>query len=221
MESSQLKPAVLMLSSCHLEVARQLRSQTGTDTEQSRHHLNQACDGFRRVYGAFELPADPRQRQRASSSSSSHARGPTPTAPARAAGPSTAPVGTGGALLPSSPRFGQAKLLERELQTLRERQQTQIEALARAGAAKRKLEDELAREQQRRRRAEDALAGAERDAADVRRAESRAREQVRAEGEGRRRAEDRADELRERVAELELRIAEGEDKERQIGRAHV
>ena len=199
MENTQLKPAMLMLSTCHLDVARQLRGQNGTETQQSKHHLSQACDGFRRVYGAFELPPP------ASAVATTRVTAPPPTP--SLSQPATAPPAPPppsqaraqhppGSPVPSSPRHGQVKMLEREVQSLRDRQQNQIESLARTRAAKRKLEDELEREAHRRRRAEDALADAERRLADARRAEVR------------------AEELRARVDALEPKVREGEEQAR-------
>ncbi|KAH9940482.1 uncharacterized protein BXZ73DRAFT_98910 [Epithele typhae] len=195
MESAQLKPAVLMLSSCHLEVARHLRAQNGAETAHSTRHLAHACDGFRSVYGAFEPPRPPALLLAPGHPTAGRAR-------ARSAAEPAPPRA-----VPSSPRHGQTRMLEREVQSLRDRQGAQVEQLARTRAEKRKLEEELERAAQRRRRLEDVVDKAEA-------AEGAAHERARAEEAERRRAEERAEEMRRRVLAAEARVGEAEERER-------
>ena len=132
---------------------------------ESQSHLEQACDGFRRVYGAFQQPPPLFPGEPATTSTSA------PTAAATAASapvwpPPPRPGASGsrsaadeppGPPVPASPRHGQLKILEREVQSLRDRHQNQIEALARANIGKRKAEEEFSREKDRRRRLEKEL----------------------------------------------------------------
>ena len=260
MDLSQLRPAVLMLSSCHLDLARQLRAPSGEETPESKSHLDKACEGFRKVYGAFEPPPPyvPVDRHSVTSApysaraqasvlsnattsaatmmaqvnlaSDSHSEAavsgrdtstpkpksagpstPQPASRAAAGTPRTSPVAVPS---PTGPRHGQLKMLEREIQELRDRQQKQHDSLERARAAKRKLEDDLDREQHRRRKLESQLDKAEKNVAGAQRGEEYALEQCRAEVETRRRAEDRVKKLKEKIATIEPKVAECEERER-------
>ncbi|RPD63843.1 hypothetical protein L227DRAFT_572279 [Lentinus tigrinus ALCF2SS1-6] len=254
MSMPQLRPAVLMLSSCHLDLARQLRAQSGVETAASKSHLDKACEGFRKVYGAYEPPPP-----YASVDSHSAASGPVPEQASmlsdasantatkanvnsstdsrpelsistkaismprpKPADPSTpkpalrSPISTPPIAVPSptGPRHGQLKMLEREIQALRDKQQKQHDSLERARSAKRKLEDELDREQHRRRKLENQLDKTEKAAAGAQRGEEFALEQCRAEVETRRRAEDRVEELKAQIVTIEPKVTEYEERER-------
>ncbi len=106
------------------------------------------------------------------------------------------------------------KMLEREIQSLRDKQHKQQDTLLRTRSAKRKVQDELDREQHRRRKLEGQLEKAEKALTGAQRDEQYALEQCRAELETRRRAEDHVEELKQRVAVVEARLAEGEERER-------
>ncbi|RPD78304.1 hypothetical protein L226DRAFT_567963 [Lentinus tigrinus ALCF2SS1-7] len=251
---SQLRPAVLMLSSCHLDLARQLRAQSGRETATSKFHLDKACEGFRKVYGAYEPPppyapvdshsvasgpvpeqasklcdASGNTTTKANVSPSTDSRpelsisATTTSIPKlKPANPSTpkpapaSPLRTPPIVVPSPTglRHGQLKMLEREIQALRDKQQKQHDSLERARSAKRKLEDELDREQHRRRKLENQLDKAEKAAAGAQRGEEFALEQCRAEIETRRRAEDRVEELKGQIVTLEPKVTECEERER-------
>ncbi|RDX50102.1 hypothetical protein OH76DRAFT_483032 [Lentinus brumalis] len=261
MDLSQLRPAVLMLSSYHLDLARQLRTQTGEETVASKSHMDKACEGFRTVYGAYEppppyapvdshggasgpcpAPAHPpvlsaadanatttadvkfSDGLRPEASTAANATStpkpklmgpstprPVPRAVAMGSTPCTTPIAVPS---PTGPRHGQLKMLEREIQALRDKHEKQHDSLERARAAKRRLEDDLDREQHRRRKLEAQLEKAEKSAAGAQRGEEYALEQCRAEVETRRRAESRVEELRERIAAMEPKIAECEERER-------
>ncbi|KAI0356249.1 hypothetical protein OH77DRAFT_1423851 [Trametes cingulata] len=212
---SCLKPVMLMLSSCHLDMVKQLRVQNGGETAESKSHFDKACAALRRVYGPFVPPPGPatedsyplcssawRDNQRpitltptskATSSTSEHVRSPTS-------------------------RYSQVKMLEREVQSLRDRHSDQADALDRARSSKRKVEDDLETERRTRRRLERRLEQVEQDASAAQKGERHALEQCRAEVEARRRADERAEEMRQEAvdvrAELEPKVAEAVEWER-------
>ena len=252
MDVSQLRPAVLMLSSCHLDVARQLRTANGAETTESQFHVNKACEGFRQVYGSYAPPPSNVPETRLPATPTSAPVGATALSDLNAnaaSDTSVKPTTEGnGALCPSSPtsspatpkpasrtaepgtpetrtpvackaspsgvRHGQVRMLEREIQSLRDKQQKHQESLQRARGAKRKLEDELEREHRRRRKLEGQLGKAEQVAAGAQRGEEYALEQCRAEIETRRRAEDRVEELSKQIAAIEPKVAECEERDR-------
>ncbi|EIW62988.1 uncharacterized protein TRAVEDRAFT_69158 [Trametes versicolor FP-101664 SS1] len=221
MEVSQLKPAALMLSSCHLDIAKQLRAEAGRDTTESKYHFNKGCEGLRDIYGAFDQPPSTSSEpipfcssfssvlRHGDNGRSSQQRSPQEATPDSH---SCSPEAT----LPCS----QLKILEGEVQSLRNRQEDQAEALNRARTAKRKLEEDLEGERHVRRKLERRLDQAESEASGAQKGEKFALAQCRAEVETRRRAEERADDMRQEAEEvrtsLEPRIAQYGEWERNL-----
>ncbi|KAL1942503.1 hypothetical protein VTO73DRAFT_6105 [Trametes versicolor] len=221
MEVSQLKPAALMLSSCHLDIAKQLRAEAGRDTTESKYHFNKGCEGLRDIYGAFDQPPSTSSEpipfcssfssvlRHGDNGRSSQQRSPQEATPDSH---SCSPEAT----LPCS----QLKILEGEVQSLRNRQEDQGEALNRARTAKRKLEEDLEGERHVRRKLERRLDQAESEASGSQKGEKFALAQCRAEVETRRRAEERADDMRQEAEEvrtsLEPRIAQYGEWERNL-----
>ncbi|KAI0743861.1 hypothetical protein C8Q80DRAFT_1272492 [Daedaleopsis nitida] len=246
MDISQLKPAVLMLSSCHLDIARQLRMLDGTDTPESKLHREKACDGFRQIYGDYQpdsSTAEDDSHPDVNHAAPLPARDPSianlfatvsrnavtddvrPGLPGRhpvtpEAAPRTAEVrhAPGTPMTPKasmpSPSHGQIRMLEREIQALRDKQQKHQDSLHRARMSKRKLQDELDREQHRRRKLEDQFEKAEKATAEARRGEECALKQCHAEIETRRRAEDCVERLRGIISVIEPKVAESEERDR-------
>lgn len=139
-----MRPAFLMLSSCHVELWKQTRSPDGSETEISAAHLDKSCRWLQLVYGQNNL--DPL------SENSSEIL-------------DTSPVGPTSRRTLSFPfaqeRFASDKWqradIERDLQVLRERQALHVEELALTREAKRRLENEATNERGTRRRLERAL----------------------------------------------------------------
>ncbi len=222
MEASQLKPAVLMLSSCHLDIAKQLRAEAGKDTTESKYHFDKGCEGLRNIYGAFDQPpltstapipfcsslSSVLTKSDGDSRRSSQQRSPRIATTADSHSCS----------LEAAPRYSQFKILEREVQSLRDRQENQAETLSHARTAKRRLEDDLEGERHVRRKLERRLDEAESEASGAQKSEKAALAQCRAEVEIRRRAEERADDLRKEAEEvrasLEPKIAQYGEWER-------
>lgn len=223
MEASQLNPAVLMLSSCHLDIAKQLRAQAGKETTESKYHFDKGCEGLRNIYGAFNQPSSTSATPAPFCSSGSSVSTP-PDGDNRRNSRQRSPLKavTTSDRYDISPevtrRCSQLKILEREVQSLRDRQEDQDEALNHARTAKRKLEDDLEGERYVRRKLERRLGQAESDVSGAQKGENFALAQCRAEVETRRRAEERADEMRQEAAEvraaLEPKIAQYGERER-------
>ncbi|KAI0633328.1 hypothetical protein C8Q77DRAFT_1057513 [Trametes polyzona] len=227
LDALQLKPAILMQSSCHMDIARQLRAQAGAETIESKFHLAAACEGFRKIYGAFTLPHTPVHQEPTVSAphvSQSHVIGHCEEEVAYGRLPST-PEASSSSSVPVqpptlTPRYSQVKILEREVQSLRDRQADQAALLSRIQASKRRLEDDLEAERSVRRKLERQLERAESNAVDAQKCEKSALDQCREEVKTRRRAEERAEEMRLEAAgvraELEPRIAEYGEWERRF-----
>ncbi|KAH9957900.1 hypothetical protein BC827DRAFT_1222196 [Russula dissimulans] len=136
-----MKPAFLMLSSCHVELWRQTRAADGSETETSAAHLDKSCRWLQLVYDQ----GDPET----TSDNSSEVLGtlsPVDTTPRSAHG------------VPSAQdNKSQRTDIERDLQVLRDRQALHVEELSRTREAKRRLEDEAENERITRRRLERTL----------------------------------------------------------------
>jgi hypothetical protein len=134
-----MKPAFLMLSSCHVELWRQTRTTDGSETEISSAHLDKSCRWLQLVYGQgnSELTSG-------DSSEVIDALSPVDTTSRHANG------------APSAREFASNKWqrtdIERDLQVLRDRQALHVEELAHVREEKRRLEDEAVNERVTRRR---------------------------------------------------------------------
>lgn len=140
-----MRPAFLMLSSCHVELWKQTRSPDGSETEISAAHLDRSCRWLQLVYG--QNNPDPKSENSTEildtlspvGPTSRHTRG-FPFAQERFA----------------SDKWQRADI-ERDLQVLRDRQALHVEELALTREAKRRLENEATNERGTRRRLERAL----------------------------------------------------------------
>jgi hypothetical protein len=172
-----MKPAFLMLSSCHVELWRQARSTDGSETEISAAHLDKSCRWLQLVYGQGNPKVTSKNRFEVFDTLS--------------------PVDTTSSQTPSDPFAGDPitidKLrrinLERDLQVLRDRQALHIEELAHTREAKRCLEDEVADERATRRRLERTLRDLETKLAQTQRRAGDAHTLARMEVNARRRCE--------------------------------
>ncbi|EMD32054.1 hypothetical protein CERSUDRAFT_126972 [Gelatoporia subvermispora B] len=215
LESQALKPAYLMLASCHTDLGKQARLSPDVPEDVSKVHYERATEYLRRVYGVFasEAPPPPLAEParidvpRPSSPAPRAPKAPperrTPTAPASVLRspqshltPSRRPS--------SDPRI---HMLERELHSLRDRHTNQTKHLASVRASIRSLEDALAGEQRLRRRAERELASAQRS-------ENFALEQCRREVETRREAEAARDAARASAEEVRGCVERAKETER-------
>lgn len=226
-EECQLKPAMLMLSSCHLDVRKQLRALAGSETADSKYHFEKGCEGLRCVYGAFVPPSSTSLASShtqplcsataeifaSTKNDGHHSEQPIPLTEAPRCDD---PASTISARF--SPQYAKLKILEREVRSLRDRQVDQTETLDRTRAAKRKLEDDLQTERRVRAKLERELEQAEADAFGALQGERHALERCCTEVDTRRRAEVRAEEMQQEAMEvraaLEPKVAEYTKRER-------
>lgn len=199
MDPAKLKPVVLMLASCHLDLSRRARTTNGGETPASLALFEKARTGFQQVYGTFVAP--PTSGHPPSSSSSTR---PDPGTNGQD-NPKRAPSESPDKVALSRAQTGQIKILEREIQALRDRQADQAHALEAARLGKRKAEDGQSSERHARRKIEKELERVEADLAAARRRENYALDQCRAEVESRRRMETEAEERRRAVEEAETK----------------
>jgi len=191
-----MRPAFLMLSSCHVELWKQTRSPDGSETETSAAHLDKSCRWLQLVYGQN----NPEPMSENSSEildtlspvgpTSRHARG-VPFAQERFA----------------SDKWQRADI-ERDLRVLRDRQALHVEELAHTREAKRRLESEANNERVTRRRLERALRDLEAKLAKAQRRADDAHALVRMEVHTRRRCEQVIAEERAKRKALEDHLKE-------------
>ncbi|KAI0365636.1 hypothetical protein BV20DRAFT_1027743 [Pilatotrama ljubarskyi] len=213
-DASQLKPVMLMLSSCHLDMAKRLRAQGEGETAESKYHFDEGCAGLRGVYGPFvPLPSVAN-----TTTEVNHPLYPSPAGGKERPCTPTATSSTSTRDRSPASRYAQVKMLEREIQSLRDRHLDQADALDRARGTKRKLEADLESEWRARRKLERKLEQLEQDASGAQKGERFALEQCRAEVDARRTAEVRAAAMQQEAAdvraELEPKIAEAGEWER-------
>ncbi len=177
LKECDMRPAFLMLSSCHAELWRQTRSTDGSETEISAAHLDKSCRWLQLVYGQGN-PED------------------TPEG-----GPEVfdilSPVDTTSSHASGIPFAGQSITydkwrrtnLERDLKVLHDRQAFHLQELAHTREAKRRFEDEAADERAIRRRLVRTLHDLETKLAKAQRRVSDVQALVRMEANGRRRCE--------------------------------
>jgi hypothetical protein len=186
-----MKPAFLMLSSCHVELWRQSRSTDGSETEISAAHLDNSCRWLQLVYGQGNFEVMPKNRFGVFDT--------------------LFPIDTTLSQAPNVPSAGdritanqrRRMNLERDLRVLRDRQALHIEELAHTRDAKRRLEDEVADERATRRRLERTLRDLESKLAKAQRRAGDAHALVRMEVNSRRRCEQMISEERGKRRALE------------------
>ncbi|OCH86357.1 hypothetical protein OBBRIDRAFT_244494 [Obba rivulosa] len=218
--SHELKPAYLMLASCHTDLGKQARLSPDVPVDVSQEHYQKASAYLQQVYGMFaaEAPAppvtDPRQTEaaiRIASPLNMTLHEPRPSSASTAvASPSQHDRAIPSKASPD-PRI---QSLEREVQSLRDRHTHATRALASARESKRQLEDELASERSVCRRAERSLKSATDELASTRRTERFALDQSRRDVEARRRAEAERDEARALLEDASARVERAKETER-------
>jgi hypothetical protein len=186
-----MKPAFLMLSSCHVELWRQTRSTDGSETEISAAHLDKSCRWLQLVYGQGNPEVMSGERLEVFDTLSS--------------------VDTMSSQAPSIPFAGEPITfdkrrrtdLERDLQVMLDRQALQLQELAHTRDAKRRLEDEATDERATRRRLERTLHNLETKLAKAQRRVGDVQALVRMEANARRRSEQVVTEERAKRRALE------------------
>ncbi|PIL34105.1 hypothetical protein GSI_03816 [Ganoderma sinense ZZ0214-1] len=228
LKECDLRPAILLLADSYRHLARTLGSNTNDleALEDSKLLYAQSIELLRKVFGSSGIPSMFRDSILASTPTSNHTGG-VPLGPFQSVNtlvpgdmrmaPTTAsfgPCATPNRTPPASPAHGQVKILQREVESLRDRHRHQQDALSRERSAKRKLEDSLDSERHRRRRLEEDLKQASKSAVCARRGEEYALDQCRVEHESRRRAEGEVEELRGYIAAMEPMLERGEENEK-------
>ncbi|KAF9024843.1 hypothetical protein BDZ89DRAFT_1068780 [Hymenopellis radicata] len=174
-----LKPVFLFLSSCETDLGRRVK---GDAVQEARHHSN-ARKWLQKVYGTFtgNHPASVKGIRRSEET--------VPPKISRAPSPPTAPQ----EIRQTSSLRAQAshhKILEREIEALRDRHAQTSDTLSEVRARKRKLEDEITWERDTRRKLEREIEELRQDRDRARRMELYALEEMHRESELRRQAED-------------------------------
>ncbi|KAF7361787.1 40S ribosomal protein [Mycena venus] len=188
---NDLKPAFLLLSGCETDLGKLARSKG--DTDKGSEHYSNAQKWLHQVYGA-DIPPVPSDQP---SAVDPKCKG---TTPPRAPASLRSRIDTSGTA-PSAPRSHppspNQRMLEREIQSLRDRHTHNTNVLADVRASKRKLEDTVEVERVVRRRLQRELDEVMKERDIARRMETLALDQMKREVDARRRAEDRAEEERE------------------------
>ena len=189
-----LKPAFLMLSSCHVELWRGARSTDGSETEISAAHLDKSCRWLQLVYGQDNPDVT---SENSFEIFDTHSL--LDTTPSQ-----TSSVPFTGELITCDKR--RRTNLERDLQVLRDRQALHIEELAHTREVKRRLEYEAADERATRRRLERTLRVLETKLGKAQRRADDAHALVCMEANARRKCEQMITEERTKRRELEEHI---------------
>ncbi|KAI0071727.1 hypothetical protein K474DRAFT_1775997 [Panus rudis PR-1116 ss-1] len=207
LSENDIRPAFLMLSSCHNDMSRRARSAGFPDVAAA--HTLKSQRYLQKLYGNNVPPTSPATILNAS-----------PIAiPSQSGGN---PLRVGGLSESSSSATGlkecasRIQELERELKSLQERHQVNSAYLTEARSAKRKLEDVVEEEKRHRRKAERELSKTVKDLDAARRSERYALDQCRREVEARRKATKRVDELTALTDEVDKMKNELEEKEQSI-----
>lgn len=200
-----------MMSSCHSDLSK------SATADAAKEHVSKAQDYLRKVYGA-NLPVGP---------PTVYTRGPNGHRGSLADATNTHGENSSREDDPkqiSSRRKviddGYLRILEREVQSLRDKQKNNIANLAEAREDKRRFEDELSTERDARRRVERELEDATHELSGARRSEKYALEQCKREVEIRRRIEERAgDDLAILRRDMEDKGAEWADRQKRLREA--
>ncbi|KAJ6587046.1 hypothetical protein DFH09DRAFT_243836 [Mycena vulgaris] len=184
---SALKPAFLLLSGCETDLGKIARSKG--DPDKVSEHYSNAQKWLHKVYGASPPSLAP---------DSSSVDDLKPASPPRAPASLRSRIDTSA---PSAPRAHPPspnhRMMEREIQSLRDRHAHNTNVISDMRSSKRKLEDTVEIERDVRRRLQRELDEVVKERDNARRLEGLALDQMKRELDGRRRAEDRADEERE------------------------
>jgi hypothetical protein len=222
---ADLKPAFLMLSSCETQLSKGARTPSGENTEASLGHAQKSYHWLQKVYGANLSKAGSNQTNHSGLTLAarlgpieklSNVRAPeqiysaTSSEPAAKTiidlsddSPPKTPVTPKHALttVPTSP--SRLRMLERELQSLRDRETAITTQLHNARSAKRKFEDEFTAERTLRRKLEHKLDDIESQLDVSKKMEKFALDQMKREVDARRRAEEMAECERDKRREVE------------------
>ncbi|TBU41691.1 hypothetical protein BD309DRAFT_867846 [Dichomitus squalens] len=221
LDEADLRPALLLLANCCREMSKKLRHTPGDAgaMEESKQYATQSIELFRKVYGSSGPPPifdGFRVPQASSPLAAGTLLAPFDPTRSQVASRTTTPLATSSAELASrhgtpnaiSAENERKKMLERKIQSLRDRLRTQEESLDQERCARRKVEDRLDLERLCRQTLEEQLKTAEESAIRALRGEESALDQCRAELEMRRQSEERIAELRDRIAMLERKLEE-------------
>ncbi|KAH8108091.1 hypothetical protein BXZ70DRAFT_35680 [Cristinia sonorae] len=203
MSEAELKPALLMLSSCHTDLGKRARELHGSDAKVTQEHFRKSQKYLRKVYGTGNTPV---QAPAALSEN----------APLRAfTGANVTNIQTVASEAVAAAAVANAKLqgqivdMKREMQSLQDRNTSNIAYLSQSRIAKRKLEEEVDAERRARRKVKMELDGVKEELMSARRGERHALEQCRREVDSRRRAEEKI----EAMGEMERKVREAAIKE--------
>lgn len=209
----ELKPALLMLASCHTDLGKSARASDGAETAESREHSLRAQERFRQVYGPYVPPHQVDDNDAAAKFSmdtladaSTRQRGYLQDASNLAMCHSADDITLYEGYSSTSSSQGQIGILEREICVLRDRQKHFTHQLNDLHVSKRELEDELRSERDTRRHLERQLDSASQELSDAAEREKHASERCVC-------MESRMEELKQEVARLK-REAEAKVQER-------
>lgn len=231
MSEADLKPAYLMLASCETQISKRSRTSPGQDIKAASEHANNAYRWLQKVYGedvpvtgsqptniaearplsshppstapqnakAANIPSFTISRDRASSSTCSE---PSIISvdPVKDTAPPTEQDQT------TLTNMARLQMLERDVQSLQDREKNAVTELNTARSAKHKLEDDFHFERNLRRKLERKLNDVEGQLDISKKMESFALDQMKREVDARRRAEERAEGEREKRKEVEAAL---------------
>ncbi|KAJ7045643.1 hypothetical protein C8F04DRAFT_1065568 [Mycena alexandri] len=187
----ELKPAFLLLSGCETDLGKLARSNS--DPDKVSEHYSNAQQWLQKVYGASTPPLPP------PALSADDSKRPRANTPPRAPASLRSRIDTTDA--PSAPRSHPTspnhRMMEREIQSLRDRHQNNANLISDMRVSKRKLEETVEIERDVRRRLQHELDEVKKQREEARRMEVLALAQMKREVDLRRRAEDQADDERE------------------------
>ncbi|PBK91542.1 hypothetical protein ARMGADRAFT_1166359 [Armillaria gallica] len=205
---ADLKPAFLFLASCETELAKKMKLN---DAVSAAQHFQNAQKWLQKVYGTFsdnnnatveslKAPVHVARQQ----VSQPQSKPPKNTKNKPQNNSLTDPRQH--AKLPPRPPGPHQKILQREIDSLRDRQSMQASLLSEVRSCKRQLEDDIIYERETRRRMERELDVLRRERDSARRSEAYAVEQMMKETETRRRMEEIVDRERQLRRETEGRL---------------
>jgi hypothetical protein len=233
---ADLKPGFLMLSSCETQLSKRARTSSGENTKTSLEHAQNSYRWLQKVYGEIVPQAETESNQAAiakAKATASHHNSQSvqqtikaTTIPSSsssldrvssASGTYSVPTKTsvdlaGDATLATTPNYialanmARVQMLERELQSIRDRERNAASDLNIARSAKRKLEDDFHAERNLRRKLERKLNDVEGQLDISKKMENFALDQMKREVDARRRAEERAEGEREKRKEVEASL---------------
>lgn len=187
---SDLRPAFLLLSGCESDLGKIARS--AGDTAKASEHYSNAQKWLHKVYGTSTPPIT------SSLPSADDPKRPIVLGPPRAPASLRSRIDTSAPSAPRShPPSPNHKLLEREIQSLRDRHTYNTTVISDIRSEKRRLEEAVEMERNVRRKVQRELDEVVKERDTARRMEHLAVDQMKREVDSRRRAEDRAEQQRD------------------------